>query len=41
MSLDLDPNLSPGLARDAFLAAVKGHQLASSTIGGLFARAYD
>ena len=41
MALDLEPNLAPGLNREAFLAAVKGHQLASSTIGGLFARAYQ
>ena len=41
MALDLEPNLAPGLTREAFLAAVKGHQLASSTIGGLFARSYE
>jgi Raf kinase inhibitor-like YbhB/YbcL family protein len=41
MALDLDPTLQPGLTREAFLTAVKGHQLAASTIGGLFARAYD
>jgi Raf kinase inhibitor-like YbhB/YbcL family protein len=41
IALDLAPELAPGLTREAFLAAAKGHQLASSTIGGLFARAYD
>ena len=41
IALDLEPNLSPGLTRDAFLTAVKGHQLAASSIGGLFARAYE
>jgi Raf kinase inhibitor-like YbhB/YbcL family protein len=41
IALDVDPTLPAGLTRDAFLAAVKGHQLAASSIGGLFARAYD
>jgi Raf kinase inhibitor-like YbhB/YbcL family protein len=41
MALDLEPNLAPGLTREAFLAAVKGHQLAASSIGGLFARTYE
>ena len=41
MALDVEPTLAPGLTREAFLAAVKGHQLASSSIGGLFARAYE
>lgn len=41
MALDLEPALAPGLTREAFLAAVKGHQLAASSIGGLFARVYD
>jgi Raf kinase inhibitor-like YbhB/YbcL family protein len=41
MALDLEPTLAPGLSRETFLAAVKGHQLASSSIGGLFARAYE
>ncbi len=40
IALDLEPTLAPGLTRDAFLAAAKGHQLAASSIGGLFARAY-
>jgi Raf kinase inhibitor-like YbhB/YbcL family protein len=40
MALDLEPKLAPGLTREAFLAAVKGHQLAASSIGGLFARVY-
>ena len=40
MALDLEPTLAPGLTREAFLAVVKGHQLAASSIGGLFARAY-
>jgi Raf kinase inhibitor-like YbhB/YbcL family protein len=41
MALDVEPTLAPGLTREAFLAAVKGHQLAASSIGGLFARIYD
>ena len=41
MALDLEPTLAPGLTREAFLAAVKGHQLAASSIGGLFARTYE
>jgi Raf kinase inhibitor-like YbhB/YbcL family protein len=41
LALDLEPTLAPGLTREAFLAAVKGHQLAASSIGGLFARAYE
>lgn len=41
MALDLEPTLPPGLTREAFLAAVKGHQLAASSIGGLFARVYN
>jgi len=41
MALDVGPTLAPGLTREAFLAAVKGHQLASSSIGGLFARLYE
>ena len=41
IALDMEPNLSPGLTRDAFLSAVKGHLLAASSIGGLFARAYE
>ena len=40
MALDLDPTLKPGLTRDQFFAATKGHLLSSSTIGGLFAREY-
>jgi hypothetical protein len=41
MALDLEPSLAPGLTREQFLAAAKGHSLAASSIGGLFARAYD
>jgi len=41
LALDVEPTLAPGLTRDAFLAAVKGHQLAASSIGGLFARVYE
>ena len=41
MALDVEPTLPPGLTREAFLAADKGHQLAASSLGGLFARAYD
>jgi Raf kinase inhibitor-like YbhB/YbcL family protein len=40
MATDLEPGLAPGLTRDQFLAAAKGHLLASATIGGLFARTY-
>lgn len=40
MATDLEPTLAPGLTREAFLAAAKGHLLTSATIGGLFARAY-
>jgi len=40
MALDLEPKLAAGLTREAFLAAVKGHQLAASSVGGLFARVY-
>jgi Raf kinase inhibitor-like YbhB/YbcL family protein len=41
LALDLEPTLAPGLTRDAFLSAVKGHQLAASSIGGVFARSYE
>ena len=41
IALDVEPTLAPGLTREAFLAAVKGHHLAASSISGLFARAYD
>jgi Raf kinase inhibitor-like YbhB/YbcL family protein len=41
IALDVEPTLAPGLTREAFLAAVKGHQLAASSIGGVFARAYE
>lgn len=41
IATDLEPTLAPGLTRDAFLAAAKGRLLASATIGGLFARAYE
>src|SRR6201996_7329685 len=41
MALDLEPNLAPGLTREQFMAAAKGHFLAASSVGGLFARAYD
>jgi Raf kinase inhibitor-like YbhB/YbcL family protein len=41
MALDLEPNLAPGLTREAFMAAAKGHFLAASSVGGLFARSYD
>ena len=41
VALDLGPTLAPGLTREALLAAVKGHQLAASSIGGLFARSYE
>jgi Raf kinase inhibitor-like YbhB/YbcL family protein len=40
MATDLAPNLAPGLTREQFLDAAKGHLLTSATIGGLFARAY-
>jgi Raf kinase inhibitor-like YbhB/YbcL family protein len=40
MATDLEPTLAPGLTREQFLAASKGHLLTSATIGGLFARAY-
>jgi Raf kinase inhibitor-like YbhB/YbcL family protein len=39
MALDLAPAaLKPGLTREAFMAAAKGHALASSSIGGTFGR---
>ena len=41
VATDLEPNLKPGLTRDEFLAAAKGHLLASTTISGKFARAYE
>lgn len=41
MATDLEPNLQPGLIRDQFLAAAKGHLLTSATISGKFARAYE
>ena len=40
MATDLEPILAPGLTREQFLAASKGHLLTSATIGGLFAREY-
>ena len=40
MATDLAPTLKPGMTRDEFLAAAKGHFLTSATIGGLFARKY-
>jgi Raf kinase inhibitor-like YbhB/YbcL family protein len=40
MATDLEPTLAPGLTREQFLAASKGHLLTSATIGGLFAREY-
>ena len=40
MALDLEPTLAAGMTRDQFQAAAKGHQLAASSIGGLFAREY-
>jgi Raf kinase inhibitor-like YbhB/YbcL family protein len=40
MATDLDPDLPPGLTREQFLAATKGHLLTSATIGGLYARHY-
>jgi Raf kinase inhibitor-like YbhB/YbcL family protein len=41
IALDLEPTLPPDLTREAFLEAVSGHQLAASSIGGLFARTYE
>jgi hypothetical protein len=41
MATDLEPTLAPGLTREQFLAAAKGHLLTSATIGGLFARSYE
>jgi hypothetical protein len=41
MATDLEPNVAPGLTREAFLAAAKGHLLSSASIGGLFAREYN
>ena len=41
MATDLEPNLAPGLTREQFLAATKGHLLTSATIGGVFARSYE
>jgi Raf kinase inhibitor-like YbhB/YbcL family protein len=41
IALDLEPTLAPGLTREAFLEAAKGHQLGATTIGGVFARAYE
>jgi len=41
IALDIDPALPPGLTREEFLNAAKGHHLAASSIGGLFARAYE
>ena len=41
MATDLEPNLAPGLTREQFLDAAKGHLLTSATIGGLFARSYQ
>jgi hypothetical protein len=40
MATDLAPNLAPGLTREQFMEAAKGHFLTSATIGGLFARSY-
>ena len=40
MATDLAPTLAPGLTREQFLDAAKGHLLTSATIGGLFARTY-
>jgi Raf kinase inhibitor-like YbhB/YbcL family protein len=40
MALDLEPGLAAGMTREQFQAAAKGHQLASASIGGLFAREY-
>jgi Raf kinase inhibitor-like YbhB/YbcL family protein len=41
MATDLEPTLAPGLTREQFMAAAKGHLLTSATIGGLFAREYQ
>jgi Raf kinase inhibitor-like YbhB/YbcL family protein len=41
MATDLEPTLAPGMTREQFLAAAKGHLLTSATIGGLFAREYQ
>ena len=41
MATDLEPNLAPGLTREQFLDAARGHLLTSATIGGLFARSYQ
>ena len=41
MATDLEPDLKPGLTREQFLAAAKGHLLTSATISGKFARAYE
>jgi Raf kinase inhibitor-like YbhB/YbcL family protein len=41
MATDLEPALAPGLTREQFVAAAKGHLLTSATIGGLFAREYQ
>jgi Raf kinase inhibitor-like YbhB/YbcL family protein len=41
MATDLEPALAPGLTREQFMAAAKGHLLTSATIGGLFAREYQ
>jgi hypothetical protein len=40
MANGLAPDLPAGLTREQFLAAAKGHLLASATIGGLYARRY-
>ena len=40
MATDLAPNLAPGLTREQFMDAAKGHFLTSASIGGLFARSY-
>jgi hypothetical protein len=40
MAMDLVPTLAPGLTREQFLDAAKGHLITSATIGGLFARTY-
>jgi Raf kinase inhibitor-like YbhB/YbcL family protein len=41
IALDVEPTLAPGLTREAFLEAVKGKMLASATLSGIFARAYE
>jgi Raf kinase inhibitor-like YbhB/YbcL family protein len=41
IALDVDPALPPGLTREEFLNAAKGHHLAASSISGLFARVYE